>query len=205
MSRGVFVTFEGCEGCGKSTHINLLKDYLEGKGLPFKVLREPGGTVLGEEIRHLLKSPKYSPCAEAELLLMNASRAQLVRETIIPALSSGEMVICDRFYDSTLAYQGYGRGLEINMVNQVIRAATSISPDVTFFIDLSPEQGMANIKYKNNQGDRFDDETLAFHNRVYAGYKRIIEDDKRFRVIPYIPDGVTHMQGQIRFELSMFL
>src|ERR1043166_7335002 len=113
--RGVFISFEGTEGSGKSTHIQLLAERLRASGRTVRVLREPGGTPIGEEIRHTLKHSQQNRAmsAEAELLLMNASRAQLVRETIRPALSSGEIVLCDRFYDSTVAYQGYGRQLSL--------------------------------------------------------------------------------------------
>jgi len=115
-----FITFEGTEGCGKSTQIELLASQVHGLGYRVRVFREPGGTPVGEEIRHTLKHSKNNAAMtpEAELLLMNASRAQLVREVIRPALASGEIVLCDRFYDSTTAYQGYGRGLELALVKK---------------------------------------------------------------------------------------
>src|SRR5580658_6969302 len=113
MSKGLFITFEGTEGCGKSTQIKLLADRLLSLGHRVRTLREPGGTPIGEEIRHTLKHSQANVAmtAEAELLLMNASRAQLVREVIRPALAAGDIVLCDRFYDSSVAYQGYGRML----------------------------------------------------------------------------------------------
>src|SRR5881392_1518286 len=120
--KGLFITFEGTEGSGKSTHIQLLSEPLRAAGRIVRVLREPGGTPIGEEIRHTLKHSAQNQAmqAETELLLMNASRAQLVREVIRPALAAGEVVLCDRFYDSTTAYQGHGRQLDLNIVRAVI-------------------------------------------------------------------------------------
>ncbi len=135
--KGLFITFEGTEGSGKSTQVPLLVERLQEWGHTVRVLREPGGTPIGEEIRHTLKhSPANSAMtAEAELLLMNASRAQLVRELIRPALSRGEIIICDRFYDSTTAYQGYGRGLNMEAVRSVIGFAVGNTiPDVTLLL-----------------------------------------------------------------------
>ena len=132
--KGLFITFEGTEGSGKTTQISLLADRLRSMGYSVRTLREPGGTPIGEEIRHTLKhSPaNHAMTAEAELLLMNASRAQLVREVIRPALAAGEIVLCDRFYDSTTAYQGYGRQLDLQMVKNIIDVAVGDTrPDLT--------------------------------------------------------------------------
>src|SRR3989442_15851828 len=120
--KGLFITFEGTEGSGKSTHIQLLAERLRAAARIVRVLREPGGTPIGEEIRHTLKHSQqnHAMSPEAELLLMNASRAQLVRETVRPALVANEVVLCDRFYDSTIAYQGYGRQLDLSVVRAVI-------------------------------------------------------------------------------------
>src|ERR1041384_4488313 len=131
---GLFVTFEGTEGSGKSTQISLLAEHLRSLGHSVRTIREPGGTPIGEEIRHTLKHSAQNDAMtwEAELLLMNASRAQLVREVIRPALASGQIVLSDRFYDSTIAYQGYGRQLDLKMVKAVIDAAVGDTrPDVT--------------------------------------------------------------------------
>src|SRR5579885_2894410 len=123
--RGLLITFEGSEGCGKSTQIALLAERLRGLGFTVKLVREPGGTPIGEEIRHTLKhsAANHAMTAEAELLLMNASSAQLVREVIRPALAAGEIVLCDRFYDSTTAYQGYGRELDLKWVRHIVEFA----------------------------------------------------------------------------------
>ncbi|MGV3756610.1 MAG: dTMP kinase, partial [Verrucomicrobiota bacterium] len=131
---GLFITFEGTEGGGKSTQIQLLAERLRSLGHTVRTLREPGGTPIGEEIRHLLKhsDANHGMTSETELLLMNASRAQLVREVIQPALAASEIVLCDRFYDSTLAYQGYGRGLDLGQVQGVVDFAVgSVHPDLT--------------------------------------------------------------------------
>src|SRR3974390_2857605 len=140
--KGLFITFEGTEGSGKSTQIPILADRLRALGRHVRTLREPGGTPIGEEIRHTLKHSHANDAmtAEAELLLMNASRAQLVREVIRPALHPGEIVLCDRFYDSTMAYQGYGRQLDLKMVDAIIRVAVGETrPALTLLLMVSPE------------------------------------------------------------------
>src|SRR5256885_12402141 len=134
---GLFITFEGTEGSGKSTQLALLAKRLQGRGARVRTVREPGGTPIGEEIRHTLKHSTKSGrmTSEAELLLMNASRAQLVREVIRPALAAGEWVLCDRYYDSTTAYQGYGRGLDLKIVRTVIDFAVGETrPDLTLLL-----------------------------------------------------------------------
>ena len=140
--KGLFITFEGTEGSGKTTQISLLAERLRSMGYSVRTLREPGGTPIGEEIRHTLKhSPaNHAMTPEAELLLMNASRAQLVREVIRPALAAGEIVLCDRFYDSTTAYQGYGRQLDLRMVKNIIDVAVGDTrPDLTLLFIVPQE------------------------------------------------------------------
>src|SRR6266436_6972042 len=135
--KGIFITFEGTEGSGKSTQISRLAERLRRLGRTVRTLREPGGTPIGEEIRHTLKHSAQNQAmqAETELLLMNASRAQLVREVIRPALAAGEVVLCDRFYDSTTAYQGYGRQLDLKLVQAIIAAAVGDTrPDLTLLL-----------------------------------------------------------------------
>src|SRR5882672_2133474 len=135
--KGIFITFEGNEGSGKSTQISLLAEHLRSMHHSVRTIREPGGTPIGEEIRHTLKhsSANQAMTAETELLLMNASRAQLVREVIRPALAAGEIVLSDRFYDSTTAYQGHGRGLDLNLVKAIIEAAVGETrPDLTLLL-----------------------------------------------------------------------
>src|SRR5882724_10468026 len=138
--KGLFISFEGTEGCGKSTQVKLLTERLTALGHRVRTLREPGGTPIGEEIRHTLKHShqNHAMTAEAELLLMNASRAQIVREVIRPALAAGEIIVCDRFYDSTVAYQGYGRQLDLKIVQSVIDFAVGETrPDLTLLLEVS--------------------------------------------------------------------
>src|ERR1035438_9387677 len=142
MPKGAFISFEGSEGCGKSTQIEVLARHLRAIGHRVCTAREPGGTLIGEEIRKTLKHSKdnHAMTAEAELLLMNASRAQLVREIIRPALAAGEVVVCDRFYDSTTAYQGYGRGLDLEKVKAIIEFAVGeTKPDLTLLLHVPAE------------------------------------------------------------------
>ena len=145
MDRGLFITFEGIDGCGKSTQIRLLTAYLEDIGRPFLLVREPGGTVIGEKIRSILldkENNEMSPAAE--LLLFEAARAQIVDEKIRPAIEAGTTVICDRFYDSTFAYQGVARSLGEDLVVTLNDIATSgLAPDITFLLDLSVEDAYA--------------------------------------------------------------
>jgi dTMP kinase len=174
---GRFITFEGNEGSGKSTQIALLAERLRATGRTVRTLREPGGTPLCEEIRHILKHSAAGNVMtpETELLLMNASRAQLVREVIRPALAAGEIVLCDRFYDSTIAYQGYGRGLDLAGVKSVIDYAVGDTrPDLTLLLLVSAEVSEARRKQRQGaapaQRDRFEEEARAFFERVEHGY-----------------------------------
>ena len=196
---GFLVTFEGTEGCGKSTQLELLCRRLKKTGIPFQLFREPGGTAAGEEIRHLLKhsDSNRSLTPEAELLLMNASRAQLVRESIRPALARGELVLCDRFYDSTLVYQGYGRGLDFKQVRQVIEIAVGETrPHLTFLLHLplsisENRQARRAEQGGSGQRDRFEEADREFFMRVEEGYLELAKSDPgRFAVI----DGTLPME-----------
>ncbi len=169
----LFITFEGGEGCGKTTQSRLLVRRLNHLALPSLLLREPGGTRLGEKIRRILKNRTgvaISPTAE--LLLFNASRYQLVSEVVGPALREGRTVVCDRFADSTVAYQSYGRGLEIESVNEINRVGTAgLRPDLVFLLDLDPQIGLG--RKSQGSADRFESENLAFHRRVRAGFLKL--------------------------------
>ena len=188
---GRLITFEGGEGCGKSTQIRLLADRLLAAGHRVREVREPGGTALGEKIRHLLK---HDPAGrgmvpETELLLMNASRAQLVREVIRPALEAGEVVVCDRFFDSTVAYQSGGRGLSRNAVDAVIdQAVGSTRPDLTLLLSVSREEASRRVARRSATlpalEDRFDQEKEAFFVRVDAAYAALaVAEPGRIRVV----------------------
>ncbi len=187
---GGFITFEGIEGCGKTTQIELLKGYLEKKGLKVLPVREPGGTPIGERVRGILLNSEGDGMAPlTELFLYEACRAELVEKVIAPALKRGVFVICDRFSDSTVAYQGFGRGLKTDIVLLNKLASNGLTPDVTFLLDLDPETGLkrAMKRINSNTGlkeDRFEKETLDFHKKVRQGFLKIAKDDpKRVKVI----------------------
>jgi len=180
---GLFIAFEGGEGCGKSTQSKLLLKKFEQQNIPAVLTHEPGGTALGDELRKALKRGRGSSISpQAELFLVAASRAQLVTEVIRPALEEGRVVICDRFTYSTLVYQGYGRGLELSFVETVNNIATgNLKPDLTILLDISPDQGLAR---KRNLRDRFELEDLSFHRRVREGYlKTAAAEPDRWLVI----------------------
>jgi len=189
--KGLFITFEGTEGSGKTTQIIALGNRLRSVGISVRTLREPGGTPIGEEIRHTLKHSKDNAgmTPEAELLLMNASRAQLVREVIRPALASGETVLCDRFYDSTIAYQGYGRQLDLKMVRSVIEVAVGAThPDLTLLLvvpqDLSEVRQRARQASLSFVRDRMEEAGREFFERVETGYRALAAGEpERIRMI----------------------
>lgn len=166
---GVFLTFEGPEGAGKTTQIARLAADLMERGYQITRTREPGGDPVGERVRALLLDRDASPIPIAELLLFAAARAQNVKTVVRPALDSGHVVLCDRFTDSTLAYQGYGRGLSIDAIRSVNSVATDgLQPRKTFLLDLPPEIGLA--RQSPDAQDRLDRETLDFHKRVRTGF-----------------------------------
>ena len=186
MTKGLFISFEGTEGCGKSTQVELLARHLRALGHRVRTLREPGGTPIGEEIRHTLKHSHANAAmtAEAELLLMNASRAQLVREVIRPALAAGEIVLCDRFYDSTTAYQGYGRQLDMDKVRAVIDfAGGETRPDLTLLFTVAPE--ISELRRAMRQStlpfmrDRMEEADREFFKRVDQGFSAIAAAEPR--------------------------
>jgi dTMP kinase len=189
--RGLFITFEGTEGCGKSTQIGLLTERFRTLQNTVRVLREPGGTPIGEEIRHTLQhsTQNQAMTPEAELLLINASRAQLVREVIRPALVRGEIVLCDRFYDSTTAYQGYGRGLDGRVVQAVIDFAVGTTrPDLTLLLSVPLRVSEARRAQRQEtaraQRDRMEEADRAFFLRVEQGYRALAKaEPRRIRLI----------------------
>lgn len=171
---GLFITFEGGEGCGKSTHSKLLLKKLQQQNVPAILTHEPGGTALGNELRNLLKKRKGATISpQAELFLLAASRAQLVAEVIRPALEEGKVVVCDRFTHSTIVYQGYGRGLDFTAIKMVNNMATRhLNPDLIILLDIPPEQGLTR---KRSLKDRFELEDLSFHQRVREGYLKMAD------------------------------
>jgi dTMP kinase len=187
---GLFITFEGGEGCGKSTQSRLLLKKLEQQNIPAVLTHEPGGTALGNELRRTLKRQRDSSISpQAELFLLAASRAQLVAELIRPALEEGKVVLCDRFTHSTMVYQGYGRGLDFTAIKLVNNMATrNLNPDLIILLDISPEQGLAR---KQSLKDRFELEDLSFHRRVREGYLKMAaaEPDRWLVIDASLPKG----------------
>ncbi|WP_029523239.1 dTMP kinase [Persephonella sp. KM09-Lau-8] len=177
--KGYFITFEGVEGAGKSTQAKLLYQYLIDKGKDAILTKEPGGTKTGQKIRQILleKTDEIFPPV-AELMLYEADRNFHIHNLIKPSLQQGKYIICDRFTDSTLAYQGYARGLNINLIKQLNEIATEgIKPDITFLIDIPVEEGLKRIK-QIRQADRIEDEDIQFHKRLREGFLKIAENEK---------------------------
>lgn len=198
MAKSLFITFEGTEGCGKSTQLELLARRLRSLGHRVRTLREPGGTPIGEEIRHTLKHSKANEAMtpEAELLLMNASRAQLVREVIRPALAGGDIVICDRFYDSTTVYQGYGRQLDLKMIESIVNMAVGETrPNLTILLTVPPEVSELRRLFRQSTmpfiRDRMEEADKQFFQRVAMGYEMIAAaDPARIKVL----DGAVSVE-----------
>jgi dTMP kinase len=183
---GFFITFEGIEGSGKSTQMEMLKRYLEGRGESVLAVREPGCTLMGERVRDIILNSWGEPeDPKAELFLYEACRAQLVSNIIRPELKGGRTIICDRFTDSTLAYQGYARGLDMDAIRYMNNWATGgLKPDLTILIDLPPEEGLRRVWGRGALEDRFEKESVLFHKKVREGYLKIAESDPgRVRVV----------------------
>jgi len=180
----MLITFEGIDGAGKSTQVVKLKRHLQERGREVLTLREPGGTPVAEQIRELLLESHNDITSIAELLLFSASRAELMEKIIVPALEDGCDVILDRFFDSTTAYQGYGRGLNLDMLAEINRIAShDIRPDITFYLDLTPEDALLRkfsekslpLAFESEELDRMENSGLEFYQRVRAGYHAILE------------------------------
>ncbi len=176
MRKGKFITFEGCDGCGKSTQLKMLSAYLESQGVAHIFTREPGGGKISEAIREILLNGKNAEMSDAcEALLYAAARAQHLSDRVEPALQEGKLVVCDRYVDSSFAYQAYARGLGVEFIEKINAfALENYLPDLTFFIDLTPEEAFAR-KHGADENDRLEQAGLAFHQKVYAGYKQLAE------------------------------
>ena len=195
MIKGLFVTFEGLEGCGKSTQVKMLFHFLNKKGIPVRVTKEPGGTKIGDEIRKILLDQKNNGMDyKAEMLLFLASRSENVRLNIIPALEKGETVLSDRFFDSTTAYQGYGRGIDIDTINNLNHLVVGKAvPDLTFILEIEPNIGLKrSTSFSDSREIRFEEEFISkkiingklFLDRVRDGYYQIAKDNaKRIKLI----------------------
>ncbi len=207
----LFITFEGGEGCGKSTQIAALAACLTNRGIPVLATREPGGCAIADAIRRILLDPANAALVpRAELLLYAAARAQHVDEIIRPALARGTWVLCDRFTDATVAYQGGGRQLPPTTIETLNRIAVDgLQPDLTLLLDLPVEEGLRRAIGRNHRDGtahegRFEAETLAFHQRVRAAYRRLAESHKRFRVVDASGE-VAAVAGRIDRVLDEFL
>jgi dTMP kinase len=206
---GKFITFDGIEGCGKTTQMKLAETWLRGRRIPVLATAEPGGTPLGLKIREmLLNRCSWNVSAEAELLLFAAARAQHVTETILPALNSGKWVLCDRYTDATVAYQGFGRGINagfINIINDF--SSRGLEPEITFLFDLPVEDGLRRARRRAANGspdmaeDRFEQEDMNFHRLVRDGYLQLAKNEpRRFRVV-----DATGTQEEIEQEVCRLL
>lgn len=176
MKKGLFITVEGTDGSGKTTQFRLIRDYLREKGFDIVAVRDPGGTEIGEKIRGIILDPENTEMEDrTELLLYTASRAQLVAQIIRPALDEGKVVVCDRFIDSNVAYQGYGRGQSPQFIFEINNTVTdSLCPDLTFFFDIDPKIAITRLQ---NAADRLEKENIDFHKRVYEGYCKIASEN----------------------------
>lgn len=185
MSKGIFITFEGIDGCGKSTQLRMVKERLKEEGREFIEVREPGGTSVGEKIRGVLLDKKNDSMVPlAELLLYEAARAQITEEVIKPALDNGTIVICDRFFDSTIAYQGYARELGFELVGGLNKIATAgLKPDITFLLDLSAEDALKRRIGRGEEEDRLEALGTSFQVKVREGYLKAASEDSRIKVI----------------------
>lgn len=203
----MFITFEGPEGSGKTTQIERLAAWLRGAGADVVVAREPGGTAIGDQIRGIIMGMENRAMApETEILLFSASRAQLVKQVIRPALAAGRVVLCDRFADSTIAYQGYGHGLSLPWLRRITEFATGgLAPDLTLLLDLDVGEGLQRRLAAVGEGaewNRLDDHALAFHRRAREGYLALVAaEPQRWRVVD-ASDPPDHVQRAIRAEVG---
>lgn len=184
--KGIFITFEGPDGGGKSTHIKLLAEILKKKGYSVIVTREPGGTALGEDIRGVLLDPRIKNLSLwSELFLYLSCRSQILEEVIKPALVSQKIVLCDRFMDATVAYQGFGRKIDIGLINSLNKLLVGeFKPDLTVLIDIEPGLGLERSYARGSKIDRIEKEKIAFHRRVRKGYLDLsMKEPRRFLVI----------------------
>jgi dTMP kinase len=203
---GLFISFEGIEGSGKSKHINQLFAELKKEGLAVILTREPGGTRIGEKIRNLILDPALTGIEpSAELLLYLAARAQHVHEVILPALGENKIVLCDRFHDSTYAYQGGGRGLDLRIIEPMILTLFQhLKPDLTLLLDLPPKEALERIRQREGL-NRIDAENLAFHETVRSNYLMLVNrEPDRFRVINSSAE-YSDVHNEILQAVSLFL
>ncbi|NDJ86765.1 MAG: dTMP kinase [Chloroflexi bacterium] len=206
----MFISFEGLDGSGKTTQLHLLVDHLEANGYRTVVTREPGGTVIGDKIRDILHDLNHTEMdPRTELLLYTASRAQLVAQIIRPALEAGAIVLSDRFADSTLAYQGYGHGLDLDTLGFILGFATSgLKPDVTVYLDIDPKAGLERRLQGARNGEewnRLDAQKIDFHQRVYEGYQALIAAEPDRWLVIDATDSIEAVQFEIQRRLVPYM
>jgi len=196
----MFITLEGPDGSGKTTQAHLLAGWLREQGYDAVLTREPGGTGIGDQIRAVLHDPRNTAMdARAEILLYSASRAQHVAQRIRPALAAGKIVVSDRYAGSTLAYQGYGRGLDLETLRTITDFATGgLTPDLTLYLDIAPREGLQRRRLGGEEWNRLDAETLEFHQRVRAGYLELVRQEPERWVVIDAARSVEEVQAEIR-------
>lgn len=200
----MFITFEGVEGCGKTVQARLLAEHLRQMGLPVVLTREPGGTAIGDQIRAVLHDTANTAMLPiSEILLYSAARAQIVGELIRPALAAGQVVVCDRYADSTLAYQGYGRGLSLDVLRYITAFATGgLIPDLTLLLDVDVEAGLrrkhAAFRAQRDELNRMDQQTVDFYTRVRDGYKALVAQEPNRWVVIDASRDIDAIQDEIR-------
>jgi dTMP kinase len=209
----MFISLEGIEGCGKTTQLKYLSCYFADKGQPFVVTREPGGTEIGKKIRSILLDPASKELVPlAELLLYLADRAQHIHALIRPRLVEGKVVVCDRYFDATVVYQGIARGLDTGFICDLHRTIfDDLKPDITLLLDLAPRIGLARAWQELDSGNRcgtesrFEEETISFHEKVRAGYLELAgREPKRYRIID-AAQSIDEVQSDIRKVLEEYL
>ncbi|MFA5500506.1 MAG: dTMP kinase [Candidatus Omnitrophota bacterium] len=202
LKKGLFITFEGIEGCGKSTHSRLLLKYLKGRGYKCILTREPGGTKLGEEVRKvLLRSNGFHISDLTELFLFEACRSQIVQDIIKPALRNKDIVVCDRFSDATFSYQGYGGRIDLDAIRTLDKIATcGLKPDLTILLDIDTREGLKRAKKKG--ADRIEAKKIAYHNRVRAGYLKLAAKYPGRIKIVRVDGEIPEVQFKIRTEVD---
>ncbi len=202
----MLITFEGIDGAGKSTQIIQLVNFMTNQGMDVITLREPGGTASAEKIRTILLDNSHKISPVGELLLFSASRAELVQDVIVPALGAGKTVILDRFFDSTTAYQGYGRGIDLELLKSIISLSTcGIIPDITFYLDIDPIEAMKRkfaktsipLAFEDEELDRMERSGIEFYRKVQQGYREIIKQNSHRLVVLNAMDPVSDIHHQI--------
>jgi dTMP kinase len=202
---GIFISFEGMEGCGKSTHIQLLAENLRARGYIVVTTREPGGTALGQTLRKLLLDPATALAPGAEVLLMLADRAQHIQDIVAPALKENQIVLCDRFLDSTTAYQGHGRKIALELLDQLNRfACAGYLPDLTFLLDVPVAEGLQRAQKRRGgeAADHFEAESIAFHERVREGFLSVARNEPQRVYVVDSTRSVAEVQRDIATQVQ---